>query len=449
MPIMRNLLETAILNTRKSIRENCSFRFFDGGCYGINYKNGVYYFIEETGAFIIKNILSGNEINTKQISKDFNIEESVVVRDFTNFLVQFEDSKLPNNPPKDIAHDLNDENFLNYFTENKIPLTTIIEITEACNEHCIHCYRPEPKKEFWTTEKFDIACSELAQLGSLQIDFTGGEPFLKKGFREYLKIADYHGFIISILTNATLISDSDIDLLKNIKIRSLYVSLYSSSAAIHDAITKLPGSFEKTILTIKKLKEYDLPVFINSPIMDINKNCPDGIKHLVTDLGLDVKFTYKISESYSKKRETKKLNIYSKEEMQRMINNPNVKLYSDIIDKRLNGQIQTRSRMRSCDTGFRSITISPEGDIIPCTALRMKCGNIAEASVQKIWYESEQLQYWRDEGSLVKNECKSCDSYDFCEPCPAGYYAKNGNLDGIDEVTCGFGKTFSSCVSCT
>lgn len=446
---MENSLYVAISKAKKTILENTAFRFLNSSGYGINYKNGTYYFLDETGSFIIQNILSGNSINTESISKEFNVDESIVVNDFVNFLTQFEESDPTGKSVINIEASLNDENFLSYFTDNKIPLTTIIEITEACNEHCIHCYRPEPKKEYWTPERFSKICADLAKLGSLQIDFTGGEPFLKKEFAQYLKIADSYGFIISILTNSTLISDLDIELLRKIKLRSLYVSLYSSTPAIHDAITKLPGSFEKTLSTIKKLINFNLPVFINSPIMDVNKDCPEGIKKLVTSLGLDVKFTYKISESYSKKRDTKKLNIYSKNEMKRMINNTNVMLYSEIIEKKTKGEVQKRDRVRSCDTGFRSITISPEGDIIPCTALRMKCGNIAEINVQKLWHESEKLQYWRNEGSLVKNECKSCDSYDFCEPCPAGYYSKNGNLEGIDDVTCGFGKTFSSCVSCS
>ncbi len=447
---MTTSLDVAISNSLKTIKDNSSFRFFDGGGYGINFRNGAYYFLDETGAFIINSILSKKAINTSQISKEFSIDESIIIRDFTNFLDQFIPNKSPHKDQKqDGLHNLNDETFLSYFTENKIPLTTIIEITEACNEHCVHCYRPEPKKEYWTPEKFEKVCSDLAKLGSLQIDFTGGEPFLKKRFSEYLKIANDYGFIISILTNATLIDADDLNLLTKVKLRSLYVSLYSSDPLTHDAITKLPGSFYKTLSTIQKLKSLNLPIFINSPIMDINKDSPEGIKNLVTQLGLDVKFTYKISESYSKKRDTTKLNIYSKNEMQRMINNSNVMLYSEIIEKKLAGKIQTRDRVRSCDTGFRSITISPEGDVVPCTALRMKCGNIADVSVQEIWQKSEKLQYWRNEGSLVKNDCKSCDSYDFCEPCPAGYFSKNGNLDGIDDITCGFGKTFSSCVSCT
>ncbi|PKO87347.1 MAG: hypothetical protein CVU16_15850 [Betaproteobacteria bacterium HGW-Betaproteobacteria-10] len=130
------------------------------------------------------------------------------------------------------------------------------------------------------------------------------------------------------------------------------------------------------------------------------------------------------------------------------INDPAVNLYSEIINTRKSGGIVRRDRIRTCDAGFRSITISPEGDIVPCTALRLKCGNIRDMEIAELWNTDNNMELWRNSGSLVKSQCKSCSSYDYCEPCPAGYFAENNSLDGIDDVTCGFGKTFSSCVSC-
>lgn len=422
-----------------------AFRFFNGGGYGINYKDNSYFFLDEIGARLVQEVVEHGRVDTKSMAVEYGVDEEIIIDDASAFLRNFSTTgQTLGDQPANLA----DESFLNYFTEQKIPLTAIIEITEACNENCIHCYRPDPKKEYWTEERFEKACAELATMGSLQIDFTGGEPFLKKGFSEYLKIADRYGFIVSILTNATLIDDDALEVLKTIKLRSLYISIYSADSDTHDLITRLPGSFQKTVETISILKSNGVPVFLNSPVMDANRNSPAGIKDFADKLGLDVKFTYKISESYSEDRATKKLNIFSKDELTRMIENPQVRLYSELIDQRKNGNIQTRDRIRSCDTGFRSITISPEGDIIPCTALRMKCGNIGNQDIASLWENDENMQHWRHEGSLVKEGCKTCSSYDFCEPCPAGYFSTHGNLDGIDEITCGFGKAFSACISC-
>lgn len=433
------------LNLASDVFRDSAFRFFDGGGYGINYKNNSYFFLDEIGARLVREVIYKGVVDTESMAREYGVDEEVIINDAFDFFRQF---SAVDGVAEGGEANLKDENFFEFFTDNKIPLTAIVEVTEACNEDCIHCYRPEPKKEYWTVDRFEKACAELASMGSLQLDFTGGEPFLKKNFIEFLKIADRYGFIVSILTNATLIGDDELDVLKAIKLRSIYVSVYSADAKVHDQITRLPGSFQKTVGAIRRLKSNGLPVFINSPIMDANRDSPEGIKSFADSLGVDVKFSYKITDSYENGKSTKELNIFSKEELSRMINNPNVRLYADIIDNRASGGAQARDRVRSCDTGFRSITISPEGDILPCTALRMKCGNVGVQAIASLWAENESMQYWRQEGCLVKEGCKTCSSYDFCEPCPAGYFATHGSLDGIDEITCGFGKAFSSCVLC-
>ncbi len=426
--------------------KRCAFRFFDGGGYGINFRDNTYYFLDEMGARLVRETIDTGLVDTKSIAAEYEIDESVIIEDASVFLEKF--TNVAQAAANSETSNLADESFFRYFAENLIPLTVIIEITEACNEHCIHCYRPPPKREYWTPEGFKKACAELAAMGALQMDLTGGEPFLKKDILQYLEIADSYGFIISILTNATQIDDKAIDVLKSIKLRSLYVSIYSADAETHDLVTRLPGSFKRTLDTITKLKAHGLQVFLNSPVMDVNRNSPAGIKALADNLGLDVKFTYKISESYSQDRSTKQLNVFSESELTKMIEDPRVRLYAELIERKKMGGKEINERLRSCDTGFRSITISPEGDIIPCTALRMKCGNIGVEDIASLWETNENMNYWRHNGSLVKDGCRSCSSYDFCEPCPAGYFSTHGNLDGVDEITCGFGKVFSSCVSC-
>jgi radical SAM protein with 4Fe4S-binding SPASM domain len=437
-------LKQLIEQVREAL-QTTAFRFKNDVGYGIDYKINKYFFLDEIGALIIQNIIEQGSVCAESIAKDYGVPPSLIIEDANLFLRQFIETNSPNCVPDEYCRD---ELFLSYFAERKIPISASIEVTEACNEHCIHCYRPTPKKEVWNAELFTQTCAELRELGCLQIDFTGGEPFLKKGFLDFLKIADQHGFIVSILTNATLISDEAIVTLRKIKLRNIYVSLYSDNAVIHDKITQLPGSFHTTVATIEKLVASNISVVINAPIMKANKESPSGIKALANRMGLEVKFAYKITASYNKSVSTEGINVYSKQELSKQINDPQVQLYSDLIALRKAGGTTKRDRIRTCDAGFRSITISPEGEIIPCTALRLKCGNITKDKISSLWVEDKNMQHWRNEGSLVKDGCMSCSSYDFCEPCPAGYFAEHNSLDGIDNTTCGFGKVFNSCVTC-
>jgi hypothetical protein len=74
-------------------------------------------------------------------------------------------------------------------------------------------------------------------------------------------------------------------------------------------------------------------VFLNAPIMAINKDSPQGITALADSLGLEVKFAYKITESYNKKISTKKINVYSKDELSKQINGVGAQLAIAYITK--------------------------------------------------------------------------------------------------------------------
>jgi radical SAM protein with 4Fe4S-binding SPASM domain len=439
----------SLVDKARQLLNNSVFRFLDELGYGIDYKKNKYYFLDEIGTRIVRDIVESGSIDIDNIAELYGVPSSLVFDDTILFLRQLTEATGINSSGLPSSQGMQDEVFFKYFTERRIPLSAIIEITNKCNEHCIHCYRPAAKKEVWRTDLFERVCSELKEMGTLQLDFTGGEPFLKKNFLEFLQIADKYGFIISILTNATLIDEKAIEILNSLRIRNIYISIYSSSPYVHDKITGLPGSFEKTLNAIKTLLANKIQISLNSSVMTENRHSTSGTKELADSLGVDIKFAYKISKSYNKSILTNELNVFSKSELSRLIDDPQIRLYADIIESKKSGRIIARDRERSCDAGFRSITISPEGEIIPCTALRLKCGNILNEKLSELWENNKNIKYWRDKGSLINEQCKCCSAYDYCEPCPAGYFADFGSLEGIDETTCGFGKVFSSCISCS
>lgn len=101
-----------------------------------------------------------------------------------------------------------------YWKKRKPPLLSRldVELTERCNNNCIHCYINLPannlsvqKKEL-TTEELKSMLKEAAFLGCITVCFTGGEPLLRKDFEELYIFARKSGLKVFILTNATLIT---------------------------------------------------------------------------------------------------------------------------------------------------------------------------------------------------------------------------------------------------
>ena len=97
---------------------------------------------------------------------------------------------------------------------NRQPLlrTLDIELTERCDNACIHCYINLPENdakaaaaEMDTAFVKDIL-QQAAVLGALDVRFTGGEPLLREDFVELYLFARRLGLRVTLFTNARRIT---------------------------------------------------------------------------------------------------------------------------------------------------------------------------------------------------------------------------------------------------
>src|SRR5210317_926730 len=101
----------------------------------------------------------------------------------------------------------------------RIPLGGSIEVTQRCNNNCVHCYNNLAAGDQDARGKeltFDEHCriiDEIAGFGCLWLLFTGGEIFLRKDFLDIYTYAKQKGLIISLFTNGTLVTPEIADYL--------------------------------------------------------------------------------------------------------------------------------------------------------------------------------------------------------------------------------------------
>jgi radical SAM protein with 4Fe4S-binding SPASM domain len=333
-----------------------------------------------------------------------------------------------------------EKHLFDVMADNLWPFSVTIEITDTCNQDCIHCYRPAPAHNIWTPKTFENLLVQLRDLGTLHIDFTGGEPFTHPQLMEFVRLCDETDFVLTILTNGTLISKKDIDLLSNRCLRRVYVSLYSAKPHIHESITQTKGSFKATLESIRNMVACDIPVTINCPIMSLNQDCVEETIDLARSLGTRCEVSFKIAPSYKVNKWTRTLNCFSKEVLLTLVSKPNVRLYDGLMCKYQAGGGEVTPK-HYCQAGFRSFTVSSQGEVILCTAFRYPCGNLQDQPIRNIWEQGKFLQMWRNDISIVNARCRECLAFQFCEPCPANTYTTSGRLREIDELTCQFGKT--------
>ena len=74
---------------------------------------------------------------------------------------------------------------------------------------------------------------------------------MRKDFFEILEYARAKMFSVKLKTNAVLIHEKEAQRITSLGVESVQVSIYSHRPEVHDAITKLPGSLERSLDAIR------------------------------------------------------------------------------------------------------------------------------------------------------------------------------------------------------
>lgn len=338
------------------------------------------------------------------------------------------------------------QDFFEEYFNGKPQLTNLhIEITSKCNERCIHCYIPhEDKLSYIKPDLFYDVLKQCKDLRLLHLTISGGEPLLHKDFRDFLRKCKEYDFSVNVLSNLTLLDDEILKEMKANPLLGVQVSLYSMNHNIHDEITQMKGSFEKTKNAILKLIENDIPLQISCPIMKQNINCFDDVVNWAKKYNIQVGADYVIIAKYD--HTTQNLNCrLSINEIEKIINN---KVAND--DKYLE-QIEVEAEKKKlivptdfvCSVCHSSICIGDNGNVYPCAGWQdYIVGNMKETSLNNIWNHSEKVQYLRDLRNKDFPKCIQCIDKEYCTMCMVRNANENPNGDPlvVNEFFCNIAK---------
>jgi len=143
----------------------------------------------------------------------------------------------------------------------------------SCNNNCLMC-SVRPKGFYYsprTTEEIITDLEEGKQLGYERVEFTGGEPTIRKDILLLVSKAKKLGFReIALSTNArTLSSLKFINLLKKAGLNRVTVTLYSYNPSHHEAITRTPQSFGQTVKGIKNSLKLNITTSVNTVVFSL------------------------------------------------------------------------------------------------------------------------------------------------------------------------------------
>jgi MoaA/NifB/PqqE/SkfB family radical SAM enzyme len=277
-----------------------------------------------------------------------------------------------------------------------LPLSVTFEVTHRCNLGCQHCYltegpvgRPKPTREELTLDEIRALFDDLAEAGTFFLTLTGGEVFMRRDFLDVLAEARARSFSVTVFTTGTLLTEETAERVAALHPLSVEVSIYSANPAIHDAVTRIPGSHARSLRALRRLRDRGVVILVKSPVMSLNSGEYRGIVALAEELGAGYGFDPLLIPRRDGDATPLAL-APSRDEMRRFFADP-------VLARELAQPVRCLPQKGEelCGSGRRTCMISPYGEVFPCGVHPTPAGNIRERRFLDIWRGSPLLQSLR------------------------------------------------------
>ncbi len=324
------------------------------------------------------------------------------------------------------------------------PLGLIAELTHRCPLKCPYCSNPlelERASAELDTVSWLRVLDEAAEIGVLQVHFTGGEPLARRDLTALVARASQRGLYSNIITSGVTLDDRAMAALMQAGVDHIQLSFQDSDATQNDALGGSPGSFAKKQAAAARIRAAGLPLTVNFVIHRANA-------HRVPDM-------IALAEALQADRtEIAHVQYYGWGLLNRAALLPTLGQLHAATDAvnaarvRLSGRMVIdyvvpdyhAARPKACMGGWarRFINISPAGRAMPCHAAETLPGfafpNVRDTSLADIWHRSDAFLRFRGTGWMAE-PCRSCDRREVdWGGCRCQAFALLGDVNATDPA---------------
>ena len=295
-----------------------------------------------------------------------------------------------------------------------------LEVTSRCNLACLHCYgdclsSPEPDR--MDEKGWKAVMLQARDLGCSQVQFIGGEPFLKRDLFALVDFARNKGYVfVEIFSNLNLLKKEHIPLLRDSGVH-IATTLYSANPETHDRITGTKGSHAKTMAAINLLRDNQIPVRVAVIALKQNQD----------DLSATVEFLHRMGVEYKLPDPVRPTGRGCSQEIQPL------DLPQEFSGRIMEANFWTNRhafhfnrRNNSCWAG--KVAVTATGEVIPCIFARdLVIGNCLKKGLEAVVQSHRLRELWEVTKDQVE-VCRDCEYRYACHDCRPLAYAQGGNL---------------------
>lgn len=326
-----------------------------------------------------------------------------------------------------------------------IPLAVLAELTHRCPLQCAYCSNPvelEAASRELSTKDWLRIIDELAEIGVLQIHFSGGEPTVRKDLVQLVQHASARGLYSNLITSAVMLSRDKLEALADAGLNHVQISVQGAQAALADRVGGFKNGHAKKIEVAAWVRELDLPLTINAVMHRQNLAQLPQIIDLAVELQAD-RIEVASVQYYGWALKNRAALMPSREQIEAAtatVTAARARLKGILeIDYVVPDYYAARPKQCMGGWGRQFFTISPSGKVLPChaaesiTSLEFD-GLTGNKSLRWIWEHSDALNLYRGT-DWMPEPCRSCDfkEIDF-GGCRCQAFALTGNAANADPA---------------
>ena len=297
-------------------------------------------------------------------------------------------------------------------------MALLAELTHRCPLQCPYCSNPlnlEKVAGEMRTEEWLRALSEAADIGCMQVHFSGGEPTVRTDLEELVAGATEVGLYTNLITSGVLLDAARMERLVAAGLEHVQLSFQDSETPGADRIGGYRGGHEKKVAVAALVRAAGLPLTANFVVHRQNVDHLEAMLDLAVEIGAHRTEIANV-QYYGWALKNRAALMPSRAQLDHMteiVEAARVRLKGVLVIDYVVPDYYAQ-RPKSCMGGWgkRFLNISPSGKVLPChaaeTITSLEFDNVRQRGLADIWKNSSAFNRFRGT-DWMPEPCRSCD----------------------------------------
>lgn len=318
-------------------------------------------------------------------------------------------------------------------------------LTFSCALRCRHCYcacfnRPDYRSRELKLVKVNAVLRRLREAGCLWICFTGGDPLIRPDFLDIYARARELGFIVTVFTSGYVLPASVLSFFRKAPPFVVELTLNAAQPGIFERISGIPGSFQRVMSTVDRLRGAGIRLKIKTQVTRDNLRHLPQLRSFLRARGLSFNPGYDLYARLDHDTAPCSLRVDPRE----VVNGQPAELIAEARRScaALAGKQRGASRrlFRCAAADPDGLYIDPRGRMTVCDLLGHPWRDALRDDILGSlgWLSRHAAR----QCFLSRSPCRSCRKRPFCYNCPGRAFVETGDREAPVPYYCRLADAF-------